>query len=419
MQDVFELADRGAPRPEATALLAALALLSVAVPAAGQPTDASANGTGTGTGTGSTGAPSADGRVVPCQQVRENPQGDPSAAYRIVRGSCSVSIEDGEVLSRVWFNGDGGEVSIDASGSGWTIRNIAIMNHSASEDPPLHLTAESREGVGVVSNVWASSLASNVLFIHPRHRGAIRFRGVTAVDVAEDGAYASRPGNPPSITAGDPKIEGNEGTVGFRQVYLRDIGFGPEVGYGIRLGSDGSYLINSTIVNVGGPAVSNTFASGENPKRHSETFVGVVVRNVDIIQPEGAGPGVRLNNHQDSLKPEREWTAITAFENVDIEAAEPIERNRAGGEDPIVRGSYGTDADPTPPPLAPRSPVRAASGVGGGTGSIGAPVDGPGSVLGLSRLARLVAILVVGVVIAVGALAFAIIAWLERDGGGL
>jgi hypothetical protein len=415
MQDVSGFDRRGVARPGATALLAVLALLSVAVPAAGQPTDAGANGTGTGT----TGAPSGEGQVVPCQQVKETPQGDPSAAYRIVRGSCSVSIEDGEVLSRVFFQADGGEISISASGSGWTIRNIAVTNHSASEDPPLHLTVESREGVGVVSNLWASGLASNVLFVHPRHRGKIRVRGFTAVDVAEDASYSSRPGNPPSITTGNRKIEGEEGTVGFRQAYVRDVGFGPEVGYGIRLGSDGSYLINSTLVNIGGPAVANTFASGQNPKRHSETFAGVVVRNVDIIQPEGAGPGVRLNNHQDSIKPEREWTAITTFENVDIEAAEPIERNRAGGEEPIIRGSYGADADPTPPPLAPRSPERAASGIGGGTGSIGGPVDGPGSVLGLSRIARLVAILVVGVVIAVGALAFAIIAWLERDGGGL
>ena len=418
MQDFSGLDERGVARPEATALLACLALLSVAVPTAGQPTDASANGTGTGTGT--TGAPSADARVVSCQQVKETPQGDPSAAYRIVRGSCSVSIEDGEVLSRVFFQADGGEISIAASGSGWTIRNIAVTNHSASEDPPLSLQVDSREGVGVVSNLWASSLASNVLFIHPRHKGAIRFRGVTFVDVAEDGAYASRPGNPPSITAGDPKIEGEEGTVGFRQAYLRDVGFGPEVGYGIRLGSDGSYLINSTLVNVGGPAVANTFASGENPKRHSKTFAGVVVRNVDIIQPEGAGPGIRLNNHQDSIKGKREWTALTTFDNVDIDAAEAIESHQAGGEDPIIRGSYGTDADPTPPPLAPRSPFRAASGIGGGTGSIGGPVDGPGSVLGLSRIARLVAILVIGVVVAVGVLAFAVIAWLERgDGGGL
>ena len=285
--------------------------------------------------------------------------------------------------------------------SGWTIRNVAITNHSDSTNSPLGLRVESREGVGVVANLWASSIASNVLFVYLRHRGAIQFRGVTFVDVAEDGAYASRSGNPPSLTDDDPKIKGEEGTVGFRQAYFRDVGFGPETGSGIRLGSDGSYLINLTLVNIGGPAVANTFASGENPKRHSETFAGVVVRNVDIIQPEGAEPGVRLNNHQSGIKSKREWTAITTFENVDIEASEPIERNLAGGEEPIVRGSYGTDADPTPPPLAPRSPVRAASGVGGGTGSIGGPVDGPGSVLGLSRIARLVSILVVGVVVAV------------------
>ena len=412
MQDVFGLADRGVARPGATALLACLALLSVAVPTSGQAIDAGANGTTGGT------SPSSESRVVSCQQVRENPQGGPTEPYRIVKGSCSLSIADGEILSRVWFKADGGAVSIDASGSGWTIRNVAITNHSDAQNSPLGLRVESREGVGVVANFWASSIASNVLFVHPRHRGAIRFRGVTFVDVAEDGAYASRSGNPPSITKGDPKILGQEGTVGFRQAYLRDVGFGPKVGYGIRLGSDGSYLINSTLVNIGGPAVANTFASGQNPKRHKKVFVGVVIRNVDIIQSEGAGPGVRLNNHQDPIKPKREWTAITTFENVDIEAAQPIERNRAGGEEPVLRGSYGTDADPTPPPLAPRSPVRAASGVGGGTGSIGGPVGGPGSVLGLSRIARLVSILVVGVVVAVGALAFAVIAWLERDGGG-
>jgi hypothetical protein len=414
MQNFSGLADRGVPRPGAIALVVILALLSVAVPTSGQAINGSGNGT--------TGAPTTDARIVSCQQVSENPTGDPSAPYRIVRGSCSLSIADGEVLSRVWFKASGGSVQIDASGSGWTIRNVAITNHSDSENPPLSLQVEAREGVGVVANVWASGLDSNVLFVHPRHRGAIRFRGVTFVDVAEDGAYASRSGNPPSLTGGDPKIEGEEGTVGFRQAYLRDVGFGPETGYGIRLGSDGSYLINSTLVNIGGPAVANTFASGQNPKRRSQTFAGVVVRNVDIIQPEGAGPGVRLNNHQGSIKPQREWTAITTFENVDIEAAQPIERNLAGGEDPIVRGEWGTDADPTPPPLAPRSPVRAASGVGGGTGSIGGPVGGPGSVLGLSRLAQLVTLLVVAFVAAFVVVALGIIAVIERDGddeGGL
>jgi hypothetical protein len=419
MQDFSGAAkrQRGAagPGPGVAALFVVLALLSVAVPSAGQSINESSNGTGPSSPSAAVG----EGRVVSCQQVRENPTADSSAAYRIVRGSCSLSIADGEVLSRVWFKADGGEISIDASGSGWTIRNVAITNHSNAEDSPLTLQVGAREGVGIVANIWASGIASNVLFVHPDHRGAIRFRGVTFVDVQEDGAYASRPGNPPSITEGDPKILGQEGTVGFRQAFLRDIGNGPKAGYGIRLGSDGSYLINSTLINTDGPAFANTFASGQNPKRHSEIFVGVVVRNVDIIQPEGAGPGVRLNNHQGSIKPQREWTAITTFENVDIEASEPIERNLAGGEEPVVRGSYDTSgADPTPPPLAPRSPVRAASGVGGGTGSIGGPVGGPGSVLGLNRIARLVSLLVVGVVVAIGVLAVVVIAWIERDGDG-
>ena len=417
MQDGFGSTDRGVARPEATALLAVLALLSVAVPAAGQPINGSANGTGTGTASPS--APANEGRAVSCQQVRENPQGDPAEPYRVVRGSCSLSLEDGEILSRVWFKADGGSVQIDARGSGWTIRNIAVTNHDAPDDPPLNLRVTARDGVGVVENFYAADVDSNVVFVHPKHAGKIRFDGITWLRVGEDSAYASRPGNPPSITNDDPKIKGRGGIVGFRDAYLKNIGIGPKAGYGLRLGSDGSYVVNATIVDTTGPALANTFASGEHPSQRSDAFDGVLFRNVDVIQPDG-GTGLRVNNHQNGLKGKRDATAVTYLENVDIEASEPIERNEAGGKEPIIRGSVGTDADPSPPAGAPRSPERAASGIGGGTGSIGGPVGetGPGPVAVLTQIGRLVALLVVGVVVAIAALAVAIIAWIERDGDG-
>ena len=417
MQDFSGPDERGVARPGATALLAALALLSVAVPAAGQATDAGANGTGTGTASPS--APADEARAVSCQQVRENPQGDPAEPYRVVRGSCSLSLEDGEILSRVWFEGDGGSVQIDASGSGWTIRNIAVTNHDAPDDPPLNLQVTARDGVGVVENFYAADVDSNVVFVHPKHAGEIRFEAITWLRAGEDGSYSSRPGNPPSISTGDPKIEGRGGTVGFRDAYLKNIGIGPKAGYGLRLGSDGSYVINATIIDTTGPALANTFASGEHPSQRSDAFNGVLFRNVDVIQPNG-GTGLRVNNHQTGLKGKRDATAITYLEDVDIEAAEPIERNEAGGQAPIIRGDYGTNPDPTPPAGAPRSPERAASGIGGGTGSIGGPVGGtgPGPVAVLTQIGRLVALFVVGVVVAMVALAIAIIAWIERDGDG-
>jgi len=330
-------------------------------------------------GSNSSGGPAAEssGRTVvaDCEDVKNEPPGE-GVSYRIVRGDCSMSLSNGDILENVWFKADGGQVDIDASGTGWTIRNVAVTNHSASEDPPFNLRVESSDGVGLMYNVWASDLASNVLFVHPKHKGKIEANRVTFTDVAEDGAYASRPGNPPSITDGNKKIEGNEGTVGFEQAYVKDVGFGPETGYGLRLGSDGSYIVNSTLVNIGGPAVANTFASGKNPKQRSDTFDGVLFRNVDIIQPDGAGSGVRLNNHQGRIKPDRRWTAVTTFENVDIRADEPIDNNEAGGTDPVIRGEIGSNPDRSPPPGAPRTPVRAASGVGGGTGTIGGPSGG-------------------------------------------
>ena len=130
MQDGFGSTDRGVARPEATALVAVLALLSVAVPTAGQPINGSANASEQATETRAA-SPSTESRVISCQQLKDNLNGDPAEPYRIVRGSCSLSIEDGEILSRVWFKADGGAVDIDASGSGWTIRNIAVTNHGA------------------------------------------------------------------------------------------------------------------------------------------------------------------------------------------------------------------------------------------------------------------------------------------------
>jgi hypothetical protein len=345
---------------------------ALSLAAAGQSAGPAANGSA-GTDTGSD-----VGEAIPtsCEAVQANPSGS-GPDYRVVSGSCEVAISDGDILSNVWFKGDGSEVKITARGSGWTIRNVAITNSGDPEDSALNVQVNVRDGLGLISNVWVSNSNGNGVFVHPNHAGEIRFRGFSCVELSEDCAYASRPGNPPSITRDDQKIRGQEGTVGFSQTFVKDVGHGPEVGYGIRLGSDGSFVANSTIVDTGGPAVANTFASGQNPQQHPDSFAGVHVRNVNIVQPDGSGAGVRLNNHQGRIKGQREWTAITTFSNVTIEAGEPVSKNLAGGTAPVIRGSYSTnDASQAPPPQAPHSPERAASGVGGGSGSIGSVIEG-------------------------------------------
>jgi len=340
------------------------------------PTPANATGgttTATATNTTATATTPAPGTAISasCEDVRQNPQGQ-GPDYRVVRGACAIELSDGEVLSNVWFKADGERIDIWARGSGWTIRNVAVTNHGANDDPPLNLRVTARDGVGLVHNVWVSDAKSNALFVHPKHAGIIRFEQVTFLRVGEDAAYSSRPGNPVDSSVGG--IDGQGGIVGFDQAYVKNVGTGPKSGYGLRLGSDGSYVTNSTIVSTSGPAIANTFAGGEHRNRH-QGAVGVLFRNVDIVTEN---VGLRVNNHQSRLKDKRQWTSVTTLQNVQIQAGQPIQRNEAGGKDPIIRGDYGTNPTTAPPPGAPRSPVRAASGIGGGTGSIGGPVSSPG-----------------------------------------
>jgi hypothetical protein len=349
-------------------LIAAPTLAFTAVLVGAQPS----NGTAT-TGNNSSTTLVAEGRVVSCSEVRENPTGDPNASYRIVKGDCSIDISNGEILSRVWFKASNEKIEIDARGSGWTIRNVAVTNNSIVNGSIFTLQVNARDDVGLVSNVWVSDSKSNAIFVHPDHAGKIVFNEFTCLRVDEDCAYASRSGNPVNSPVGG--IDGQNGIVGFEQTYVKKAGIGPRAGYGLRLGSDGSYIVNSTIVSTTGPAVANTFAGGKHRNQHSNMSDGVSLRDVDIVTD---GIGIRLNNHQDDLKGKRQWTSVTTMENVDIEAGTPVQTNKASGKEPIIRGSYDTSgATVAPPSDAPRSPVRAASGVGGGTGSIGGPVSGP------------------------------------------
>ena len=371
----------------------------------------SVNTTNATNGTNGSDAAPAPSEAIPasCEDIRENPAGK-GPDYRVVEGACAIELQNGEVLSNVWFKADGARIDIWARGSGWTIRNIAITNHGANDQPPLNLRVTARDGVGLVHNVWVSDAKSNVLFVHPKHAGAIRFEQVTFLRVGEDAAYSSRPGNPVDSSVGG--IDGQGGIVGFDQAYVKNTGMGPKSGYGLRLGSDGSYVTNSTIVATSGPAIANTFAGGKHRNRH-QGAVGVLFRNVNIVTDN---VGLRVNNHQGGLKGKRQWTSVTTLQNVQISAGTPIQRNEAGGKEPIIRGDYGTNPTTAPPPGAPRSPVRAASGIGGGTGSIGGPVAGPGDGGFVSQIASFVALGVIGFVLALVAIAVGAIALLERNG---
>lgn len=405
-------------RSVAKVALVAVALTVVASVASIGAGQSNTSASGNGTGTNGTSSAPVEGESIPasCQDIKENPDGsDVAPNYRRVRGTCTIRLEDGEILSNVWFQANGAQVQILARGSGWTIKHVALTNYGSSQDSAIKLQVNSRDGVGLVQNAYFENIDSNVIFVHPRHAGTIRFEGVTGLDVEEDFCYCSRPGNPRNSPVGG--IDGESGIVGVNQAYLKDIGNRPNIaGYGLRMGSDGSYVTNSVVADVTGPALANTFAGGAHSRRMGGT-TGVTFQNVDVM----AQTGLRVNNHQGGLKGQRQWTAVTTLQNVRINAPQEIERNRAGGEDPIVRGSYTEgNARDVPPPKAPRSAVRAASGVGGGVGSIGGPVDSPGgSGTGvLVVVGNFAAILLLGGVLVIVCAGTVVIIFLEERGNG-
>lgn len=196
------------------------------------------------------------------------------------------------------------------------------------------------------------------------------------------------------------------GTVGVVNSYARNIG-GREEGYAFRFGSDGSTIVNTTIVDAD-VAVANLFDVGSMPGSKPNVSAGLTVRNVDIVNSD---IGVQLGSHQADFQRKIDRSTVTRFSNVRIDAGEPIQRNLS----PRLRGSYSDDPAATAPVGVPYSARRAASGVGGGTGSIGGPVMDPGGILpepGVigDALGGAVAILVgVGVGLAVGLLVPAVV----------
>jgi len=409
-------------------LTVAGALVPPAAQARAQPQQVGANNTTTPTANptavSQNGSAPAPGSAIPasCQDVKQNPQAQ-GPDYRVVRGSCSITISDGDILSNVLFRGQGQNVEITARGSGWTVRNLAVVNAGGTESQVLSVQVNSPDGTGVISNVFVDGTDSNVIFVNRKHAGRLIVRKTTILNAGEDAAYSSSPGNP-----GEPvKPLGEGGTVRFDQVFVKNTGQDTP-GYGIRLGSDGSAITNSTIIGAT-VGVANLFAGGEGPAANPNR-AGVTIRNVDILNSE---TGIRLNLHQGSKQAVMAYTTITRLQNVRVSGGgTPLSLNtvEAAGE-AIVRGDIAGNADPSPPPGAPRSAVRAASGVGGGTGSIGGsvpvPATGPtgggsgsggGVVAVVTQVGAIAALGVVGLVLVVLVVAVALIGWLERGGNG-
>jgi len=256
--------------------------------------------------------------------------------------SKTVDVEDGETYTNklIDASADGAEFQINASGSGWTIRNIGVKGPlPSSVSQVIRIQVNDPDGTGTIDHVYLEGAYKNFMFAHAHHEGHIDIKNSTFIDNlrdVEDILYGSPPGNP---DANWGKQTGRGGTIHIDGCYGEKIG-----GYGWRLGSDGSKLENSVLVDQN-VAVANLWSRD------------VEIRNVDIVN---ADIGLRLGSHIHGEKlsePTR-----TVVDNVDISAETPVQRNEHQGQPPELVGSIGNNPDRTPPSSAPMSAEEAASG---------------------------------------------------------
>lgn len=378
-------------------ILGSVLVLAGAIPLAhAQDIGAESNTTNTTT----SGASPPPGQTVPasCEEIQQNPTGD-SGPYRVVTGHCTLTLDDGDILSRVHFKGNGELVNIRARGSGWTIRNVAVTNANTNDGAVFDLQVNARNGTGLFFNTWVSDTDANAVFVHAKHAGRIVIQNSTFLNVREDGVYASPPGNLHISGGGYNKDPGRGGTVHVVNSYAKNIGRkagGDEDGYGFRFGSDGSSISNTVVVNAD-IAIANLFATGTMPNRKSGVVPGLRMNDVSIVNVD---TGIRLGSHQDGFQRVIDDPTITRMRGVRIGGSdEPLQRNI----NPEIIGSYTENPSPTPPAGAPRSPELAASGIGGGTGLIGGAVGGPtgfgGSMFAAALLALAIVFLIPGFIL--------------------
>jgi hypothetical protein len=252
---------------------------------------------------------------------------------------------------------DGAAFRIRASGSGWTIRNVGIRGPIPSSVSHLiAMRVDPSDGVGTIDNVYVEDVTNNFMFCNAHHNGHINISNSTFIynlRDREDTLYGSPPGNP---NADWPKTTGEGGTIRVENCYTEQIG-----GYGWRMGSGGSEVVNCTLKN-GNVALANLYG-------RTVTF-----RDVDVIN---ADLGLRLGDHVNGNVDGLTTSPRTVVDNVRIDANTTVQRNAHNGNEPELVGSIAGNPDPTPPASAPMSAKDAASGSDDGNDGGGGDDDLP------------------------------------------
>jgi hypothetical protein len=209
----------------------------------------------------------------------------PENAPRVIRvpagRTFEVTLGDGDSLSDLVIDVSALEASynIDASGSNWEIRNLAIVGrHPRSDVTAFSVAVTDPEGVGVVDNVWLGdgSRSTVGIFVSPAHAGTLLIRRCHVANYPNNGIYASAPGNGPGA-----QTPGAGGRVRIDSCYAYNNAVS-----GFRVGTAGSWVRNSVVVqdrrtpaSIGGDATRAVWVYYES----------ALIANVDFRMADGTG----------------------------------------------------------------------------------------------------------------------------------
>ncbi|MEF8871885.1 MAG: right-handed parallel beta-helix repeat-containing protein [Haloarculaceae archaeon] len=190
----------------------------------------------------------------------------------------NISLGSGDTLENVLIDvtANGASVSIRASGDGWAIRNVGVKGEINVESPKkIFVPSVPEGGSAIVENFYlgdgtgltdASRLGGVWVNANKPHEGELIFRRVNIGGWADNGLYGSGPGAQEGPNAGTVKIE---------QSYAHNNNIS-----GFRIGTNGSYVKDSTIVvnEPVSPVPAGTNARGIYMKEGAT----MVVENCDI-----------------------------------------------------------------------------------------------------------------------------------------
>lgn len=279
-------------------------------------------------------APATIATATAAAQVPEN-------APRVVRVPAGqtfrATLEDDESLSDLVIDVSalGAGYDITAAGSGWEVRNVAIVGrHPGSESAAFAVQVDDPEGVGVIENVWLGDGSRDTvgIFVAPAHAGTLLLRRCHIARYPGNGVYASPPGN-----GSEREDPGRGGRVRIERCYAYNNAIS-----GFRIGTDGSWVRESVVVQDRRTPAST---GGDATRAIWVYYESALIEDVDFRMADGTGIAVGNDS----------WEKSTT--EVILRSVRGAAGDLLSGDLAAVRGSIRPDPVVEIPEACPETPA--------------------------------------------------------------